>query len=66
MKAIEYFVLRRTALDGKSWFCVCYKGIDGKTNTESKHKLKREATYRVNRLNSTTNGYTPVVAYKEV
>lgn len=51
MKTIEYFVLRRTALDGKLWFCICYKGIDGKIHTESKHKLKREATARAERLN---------------
>lgn len=46
MRKPEYFLMRRTALDGKIWFCVCYKGIDGKIHTESKHKLKRDAVWR--------------------
>ena len=51
MKILDYFIMKRTALDGKSWWCVCYHGIDGKLHTESKHKLKRQAEYRKERLN---------------
>ena len=43
MKAPDYFILKRTALDGKIWWCVCYHDLSGKLRTESKHKLKREA-----------------------
>lgn len=50
MKTLDYFVMKRTALDGKSWWCVCYHGLNGKLQTESKHKLKRDAEYRKERL----------------
>ena len=46
MKTMEYYVIKRTALDGKSWWCVCYKGFNGQLRTESKHKLKRDAIQR--------------------
>ena len=46
MKIMEYYVIKRTALDGKSWWCVCYEGIDGQFRTESKHRLKRDAMQR--------------------
>lgn len=47
---LDYFVLKRTALDGKSWFCVCYHGVDGGLHTESKHQLRRDADYRIKQL----------------
>ena len=46
MKTMEYYVIKRTALDEKSWWCVCYEGFNGQFRTESKHKLKRDATSR--------------------
>ena len=46
MKTMEYYVIKRTALDGKSWWCVCYEGFNGQFKTESKHKLKRDAMSR--------------------
>lgn len=51
MKSLDYFILKRTALDGKQWFCVCYHGIDGGVHTESKHKLKRQAIHKIRFLN---------------
>lgn len=44
---LNYFILKRVALDKKTWFCVCYHGVDGKLHTESKHQLKRDADYRI-------------------
>lgn len=46
MKKSDYFILKRTALDGKQWYCVCYHGVSGELITESKHKLKRDAIAR--------------------
>lgn len=46
MKTMQYNVMKRTALDKKTWWCVCYKGFNGQLKIESKHKLKRETTQR--------------------
>ena len=42
-KMVRLFILRRTALDGKVWWCLCYKDIKGELRTHTKYKTKKQA-----------------------
>ena len=42
-KMPKLFILRRTALDGKVWWCLCYKDIRGDLRTHAKYKTKKKA-----------------------
>lgn len=42
-KMIRLFVLKRTTLDGKVWWCLCYKDIWGELRTYTKYKTKKQA-----------------------
>ena len=50
MEHLEYYVQKKTAIDGKEWWCVCYKGITDKICVESRHKRKKDAEWRKNKL----------------
>ena len=43
MRIPKMFVMKRTALDGKVWWCVCYKDLKGELVTWTKKKTKKEA-----------------------
>lgn len=42
-KMVRLFILRRTALDGKVWWCLCYKGITGVLRIHAKYRTKKQA-----------------------
>lgn len=43
MKIPKMFLQKRTALDGKVWWCVCYKDLKDEIQVWSKKKTKKEA-----------------------
>ena len=40
-KMVRPFILRRITLDGKVWWCLCYKGITGVLKIYAKYKTKK-------------------------
>ena len=42
-KIVRPFILRRITLDGKVWWCLCYKGITGVLKIYAKYKTKKRA-----------------------
>ena len=42
-KMVRLFILRRTTLDGKIWWCLCYRGIRGELRTHAKYRTKKQA-----------------------
>lgn len=43
MKIPKMFLQKRIALDGKVWWCVCYKDLKDEIQVWSKKKSKKEA-----------------------
>ena len=41
MRIPKMFVMKRTALDGKIWWCVCYKDLKDEIQVWSKKKSKK-------------------------
>ena len=63
-KIVRPFILRRITLDGKVWWCLCYKGITGVLKIYAKYKTKNELKLNWHSIKRITNSM--IILSKEV